>query len=437
MTVRGDYDVVIVGAGVAGGALATRLARDGLSVLILERSRVHIDRIRGEWLAPWGVHEAAQLGIVDELVAAGGNYVSKFVRYAQDVPIEVARASPIDLGSLFPNVPGVMMLGHPHMCDSLDQAAQRAGATLLRGVVNVSVLPGLPPTIAFQHKGDTCTVRPRLVVGADGRGSSVGRQVGAETQTEPVHHLIAGLLIDGVDAWPEDEQALTVQGGAYLLVFPQGRGRMRLYLCYSLEERARFAGRRAAANFLEAFRVPFLPHADDIAGARVAGPCQGYPNADTWVDVPMAPGVVLIGDAAGHNDPTIGQGLSITMRDVHLVSDALSRTADWDESLFIDYATERRERMRRLRVNARLVSKLRCEFDREGDLRRIDVMRRATQDRSAALPLMVPFLGPFGVPDETFEEPALKKLFGDEWSLTKDGRLQQSTAGKPQSEARQ
>ena len=52
MTVRHDYDVVIVGAGVAGGALAARLARDGLTVLVLERTRVHVDRIRGEWLAP-------------------------------------------------------------------------------------------------------------------------------------------------------------------------------------------------------------------------------------------------------------------------------------------------------------------------------------------------------------------------------------------------
>jgi len=329
-----------------------------------------------------------------------------------------------------------MMLGHPRMCDMLDQAAQSAGATLLRGVANVSVLPGLPPIITFQHEGETYTIHPRLVVGADGRGSSVARQMGVELQTQPVHHLIAGLLIDGVNAWPDDEQALTVQGGAYLLVFPQGQGRIRLYLCYALEERARFAGPRAAANFLEAFRVPFLPHANDIAGAQIVGPCQGYPNADTWADVPMAPGVVLIGDAAGHNDPTIGQGLSITMRDVRLVSDALSRAADWDESLFIDYATERKERMRRLRLSARMVSKLRCEFDHKSDLRRANVMRRAAQDRSAALPLMVPFLGPFGVPDETFEEPAIRKLFGDDWSLTKDGWLQQLTDSKAQPKAR-
>jgi flavin-dependent dehydrogenase len=52
MVVGTDFDVVIVGAGVAGGALATRTARDGFSVLMLERTLVHLDRIRGEKILP-------------------------------------------------------------------------------------------------------------------------------------------------------------------------------------------------------------------------------------------------------------------------------------------------------------------------------------------------------------------------------------------------
>ena len=76
-----EFDVVIVGAGVAGGALGTRLARDGLGVLLLERTLVHVDRIRGEALLPWGVHEATQLGILDDLLAAGGCYNTKLTRF--------------------------------------------------------------------------------------------------------------------------------------------------------------------------------------------------------------------------------------------------------------------------------------------------------------------------------------------------------------------
>ena len=111
MAFSNGFDVVIVGAGVAGGAMGTRLARDGFSVLILERTQVHADRIRGEWLAPWGVAEAMQLGLFDELLAAGGHFVTKYLMYADGIPIEAARAGPLDLATLVPNVAGAMTLG--------------------------------------------------------------------------------------------------------------------------------------------------------------------------------------------------------------------------------------------------------------------------------------------------------------------------------------
>ena len=327
----GEFDVVIVGAGIAGGALATRLARDGFGVLVLERTLVHVDRIRGENILPWGVQEAAQLGILDELLAADGHYNTKGFRYGTGIPIEIARANLLDLSAVIAGVRGAMSFGHPRLCDVLDQAAQDAGATLLRGVGSVSVEPGVPPTIAFECEGERRTICPRLVVGADGRGSTVARQMGVKVHTEPVHHLIAGLLVDGVYGWPDDELAADTEERTHNLIFPQGRGRVRLYLCYPLEERGRFAGPHAAVDFLEAFRMASVPHADEFADAQIAGPCQGYPNADTWADEPTAPGVVLIGDAAGHNDPTIGQGLSITMRDARLIAEALSDTTNWGD----------------------------------------------------------------------------------------------------------
>ena len=58
---------------------------------------------------------------------------------------------------------------------------------------------------------------------------------------------------------------------------------------------------------------------------------------------------MLIGDAAGHNDPIIGQGLSITYRDVRIVRDVLLGGDDWSPAAFAAYGEERRERMRRLR----------------------------------------------------------------------------------------
>ena len=154
--------------------------------------------------------------------------------------------------------------------------------------------------------------------------------------------------------------------GASCSFFCKGKGHSTVYVLFARRTRALRGPTSGEQLFLQAFRLPSLPFSDAIAGGQPAGPCQGYPNADTWIDEPIAPGVVLIGDASGDNGPTIGQGLSVTMRDVRLVSDAISTADDWHEGLFADYASERRERMRRLRLTARLTFKTTARIRRGG-----------------------------------------------------------------------
>jgi 2-polyprenyl-6-methoxyphenol hydroxylase-like FAD-dependent oxidoreductase len=269
---------------------------------------------------------------------------------------------------------------------------------------------GEPPTISFTIDGQRREMTPRLIVGADGRGSDVARQIGMKVETAPLHHLLAGLLVEGVDAWPDAEFSIGNDDDVMFFVFPQGNGRVRLYLCYGLDQRGRFSGADSARRFLDAFRLSSLPDKEMFCSAVPAGPCHGYPNADTWIDMPVAPGVVLIGDAAGHNDPTIGQGLSIAFRDARLVHEALLGSKRWTGDIFLSYATERRTRMRRLRFTAEQISILRAEFTETARKRRRRVSERIAADRDAALPLLIPVKGPFGVPDHLFEQAAWDAL---------------------------
>lgn len=64
-------EIVIVGGGVGGGALATVLARNGVEVVVLERETSYPDRVRGEFIAPWGVAEFKRLGLLDLVYARG------------------------------------------------------------------------------------------------------------------------------------------------------------------------------------------------------------------------------------------------------------------------------------------------------------------------------------------------------------------------------
>src|SRR4029453_11272814 len=73
------------GGGIGGGALATAVARTGRAVLVLEREANFKDRVRGENILPWGVAAARRLGILDDLIAAGGRLVPFFNTYFMGV----------------------------------------------------------------------------------------------------------------------------------------------------------------------------------------------------------------------------------------------------------------------------------------------------------------------------------------------------------------
>ena len=229
------------------------------------------------------------------------------------------------------------------------------------------------------------------------------RRLGIALQQSTPTTLGGGMLVDGLDAWPADTMALGTEGDLQFFVFPRADGRVRLYLLHDLAQRGRFAGPDREAAFLDAFGMPCLPDAGMFAAARPAGPCAFYPMNDSWTDgPPCAPGVVLIGDAAGWNDPIIGQGLSIALRDVRIVADVVRAGPDRSMSAFAPYVAERRERMRRLRVAAEVVTALSATFTPAGAARRAAYNAVFRTDPVLGGPRLAPQLGPDNVPAEAF-----------------------------------
>lgn len=403
-------DLAIVGAGIAGGALAVAVARAGLSVVLLERTTQHEDRVRGEYVPPWGVEEARKLGILDVLLAAGGHFVKRSVGYGEDIESAGAEARAIALDKLLPGVDGALTFGHPQVCTALNEAAVAAGALFLRGATDIEVCPGIAPSITFTQAGSRRTLRPKLVVGADGRGSRLARAMGVDVQSDGSHHLLCGLLTEGADEWPEDQMTIGTQGDLAFYVFPQGSGRVRLYACYPYEQRTRFSGAGNAERLLAAFRFSSVPRSESLANARPIGPCHGYPSGDTWIDRPGSQGIVLIGDAAGHNCPSIGQGVSIAFRDARHIVEAIDAQGEWTADAFQHYCDERSERMRRLRFVAQLFSALRVEFSPHARERRKRAFQRIVADPTLSRPLAASMLGPFSMPSETFSQDVRARL---------------------------
>lgn len=404
-------DVAIVGGGIAGGALALLLARAGLAVTVLEQSTTFRDKVRGETMPPWGYAELIAAGLVDVMVKADGALATHYVPYGDTLTADVAEVAAMDASVLLPGVPGSLNLSHPLACQLLLDSAEAAGARVVRGIRQVQVTAGQSPSVTYQLGGRDETVAARLLVGADGRSSTVRRQIGIELATTGARTFGAGVLVEGLHGWPAGRNSLGTWGDVHFLVFPRTDGRARIYLMFDKADPSRFAGEDGGRRILRAMMgLACLPDPGIFAEAEAQPGWASYPMSDTWTDKPFVEGVVLIGDAAGYNDPIIGQGLSIAVRDARLVAEALLAEPDWSPTTFEGYATERTERMRRLRATAETVTRLRCDFSPEGKQRRAAAFSRIAADPAARLPIAAGLLGPHNLPPEAFTREAADRL---------------------------
>jgi 2-polyprenyl-6-methoxyphenol hydroxylase-like FAD-dependent oxidoreductase len=399
-------EIVVVGGGIGGASLAFALARAGVDVSVLEASTEYADRVRGESMQVWGVKEARELGVEQIMLAAGAHVTPVWKQYTEGA----GEVGDIPMAMMIPDIPGSLNLRHPDACQALLDAADGAGATVVRGVRDVVLTAGSSPTVTYAVNGEATDLRTTLVVGADGRASTVRKQAGITLERQEPVTFIAGLLVDGLDSVPDDHDVVAGEGDRFFLVFHQGRGRARVYLCTGSSGQHRFSGRTGTEKFLAACNVSCYPWSEQVTAATPAGPCATYPGDDTWTGTPFTDGVVLIGDAAGHNDPIIGQGLSIALRDARIVRDLVldgARTG----AAFASYGAERASRMERLRFIADVLAVAQAEDADNRSARRAMLAEKMAAMDPEIFPLLVgAFAGPETVPPELLDPGILETL---------------------------
>jgi 2-polyprenyl-6-methoxyphenol hydroxylase-like FAD-dependent oxidoreductase len=321
-----DYDLIIVGGGLAGSALAKSMAERGVRVLVCEREQRFRDRIRGESMTPWGVTEAHALGLYDTLRHAGASATRYWATYRG-----TALLNRRDLIETTTHRVGCLNFYHPAIQEALIRLAVDAGADVRRGVTVTQVSPGKPPTVSVQADGSADTIHARLVVGADGRHSQVRRWGGFRVARDPKRLMIAGVLMTGMPV--ADDAIHTFRAptfGHRALLVPLERTQCRVYFMTGRRaEHHRLSGRGQLADLLQYCTDAGVP-SEWFAGAEAAGPLASFEGADVWVEHPYQDGVVLVGDAAAANDPCFGMGLALTLRDVRVLRDHLLANDNWD-----------------------------------------------------------------------------------------------------------
>ncbi len=315
-----EPDLVVVGGGIAGCALATAMAREGSSVLVLERQQAYSDHVRGEIIWPWGVRVARLLGVEQPLLDAGALVVRWLDEYDEAEPAPVR----IDVGGVVDGVGGSLNITHPAACAALAEAAAAAGADVRAGIRELEVAPGSPPSVHWSEDGAEHEARPGLVVGADGRRSAVRAQAGIEYEVDEPSMFFVGMLAEAIEGVDEDVNVIARESDLLFFSLPEEAGRARLYFGVPADQRLRFSGRDAVERFLAACTLRCVDGVARWERAIPAGPCATFPGEDSRTPEPLAEGVVLIGDAAGYDNPLQGLGLGMALQDAHDVSTALS-----------------------------------------------------------------------------------------------------------------
>jgi 2-polyprenyl-6-methoxyphenol hydroxylase-like FAD-dependent oxidoreductase len=316
----------VVGAGIAGLAAGTALARHGWSVRIHERGAELRELGAGISLRENGLQALEALGILERAVAGGERITAWDLR---DERLRVLSASALDDHSRF------YCVTRPALHRALAEAAAEAGAEVMLGSTVVDASPAGTIRLA-----DGSQAAADLVVGADGIGSTVRGAVGIPGRVRDLEYLSYRTLLPRMSGDPAGSFPGFWSGTRRMAVAGCGPGHVYAFLFCRPDDRAARALPTAHGEWARSFphlrglveRIDFREHWRGIH--EVACP--------RW----STGRVVLVGDAAHAMAPTLGQAACIAMHCGVALAQSL------DEGPDIASAAERWEAAQRPMVDA-------------------------------------------------------------------------------------
>lgn len=311
-------DVVIVGAGPGGAALALVLARRGVSVALLERRKNFAREFRGEVLMPSGIDALAQCGLGSAITDLPGAWQNKIHLHLGDREMF---AGELDRAAM-----PVRAVSQSALLEHLvAQAEQHSNFTFVRGAAVKELMrnaSGRITGVRYTLDGQAQQLRATLVIGADGRNSLVRKDIGATPiETSPPMDIV-WCKVPKPQGW-EGIQAYAGRG--HLLVAYHSWDDM-LQIGWVIlkgtfgELRAR--GVREWVAQMSAYVPAELANHLRANEAAIERPFLLDVVSDC-VTQWSVPGALLIGDAAHTVSPVGGQGINLALRDAIVTANHL------------------------------------------------------------------------------------------------------------------
>ena len=335
-----DYDIIVVGARVAGAPTAMLLANLGYRVLLVDRATFPSDTVSTHLVHPPGMAALGRWGLADAVVATGCPPVTT---YRLDMGEFAIAGTPRGL----PTAPRSYAPRRFAMDAILVEAAAEAGVEVRAGfaVDELLVEDGIVRGIRGRSGGAPVTERATVVIGADGVRSFVGKAVGAAVYHEaPTLSVLYYAYWSGLPFSGDFNLYLRGQRGIGVISTADG-----LNVVVAAWPIAEFEANRhdLAGNYRKTFATD--PELDALLDeGRMESRIRGatMPNAYRQS---FGPGWALVGDAGYVKDATPAQGISDAFIDAESLSaaldDVLSGRRAFDAAM-ADHQRARDERTR-------------------------------------------------------------------------------------------
>ncbi|HUL51214.1 MAG TPA: NAD(P)/FAD-dependent oxidoreductase [Candidatus Nitrosotalea sp.] len=328
------FDVVVVGARCAGSPLATFLKRAGLNVCVVDQTDFPSDTLSTHMFQIGGIEVLHKLGVLEKVLATGAPPITNCHMKFEDVDMSgPPRVRKNDL-----NVP-LLCVRRVALDIRLVEMAQEAGVEMRLNTRVVELLKEngrVNGVRVARRDGKTSTIHADLVVGADGRLSTVARLTGSRRyHVVPSERMSSWAYFRGVPRQPVAKIYYHRRGDDFVVAAPADDDLFIVAVCPSVEY---FDDYRAdsEASFRRAVSG-CEPVAELLANAERTTKFRGLTRFEGFFREATGPGWVLVGDSGHFKDPTPGQGISDALRQVEKLSQAIIRgfgnPAQLDEAL--------------------------------------------------------------------------------------------------------
>ncbi|MFI1393500.1 NAD(P)/FAD-dependent oxidoreductase [Streptomyces sp. NPDC020681] len=309
------YDVIVVGARVAGASTALLLARSGYRVLLLERSAFPKDTLSTLYIHQPGVALLGRWGVLDAVTASGCPPLDRVTYQVADVRLEGC-SRPVD-GRRAAYAPRRTLLD-----PLLVQAAVAAGAEYREGCAVEELLFDGERVTGVRCRSARSGAQQEhasLVVGADGMRSLVADRVRAATLIEDPELTCAYYTYwEGVSEHFELFEA----PGRWVGAIPTHDGATLIGAYFPQSEFARVRA-DALSAYLDAVRTTAPGLADRLPGLRPLERLHGTGTQRNFFRRASGPGWALVGDAAHHKDSITARGITDAFRQAQSLADAI------------------------------------------------------------------------------------------------------------------